>query len=661
MYQNGLQYALFFLLIFIFMFSIWDNERGEEAVLKELELLQKERALLDNMTLTTNRSAVVPPKVDSVVDTMMTNLTGPSYEDRYYRNVSGIYQGSWLPTSLPENTLSYNETLTESFDYRKSGSLEWTITAGLHQTENISLIEATLQLLNDDDVKMKASFSLIGVYHFHTGAAVLFGTPFRDNMNKSELLPLIRENGTFSETRSLLAEVYDKEIAHIQSLVDRRSYPFIRNATEPIDNLCNLRVFAQFSPIDLGIDMDRVKELEKELDNPTGIPTLYPRPPLLLSAIMYSPNCGFSVQGTEWEGILAKVFHRKSVHFATLVALITFIQTVLVIRQIEYTSTPSMVSKVAYWTIAFQTIIDGYLCLLFLITSILLPSVFFPFVVAAFATYLLAGTFEFQYLTSIGRLQIAERIGGGSAGDASTSPHRPLLLVIISSLGIYWASGMISSVVQESLSIVGIFLVHSFWCPQIFRNAFRGCRKALDIRYVLIMTLSRLLLPLYVYGCPVNLLHNQPNLWIYGLVGWMFLQVLLLLIQERFGSRFCVPRRFLPDVYDYHPLLGPDAGTLESYPGGGGGGWFNRREPVDCAICMSPVDLGIQRAEGDEGRGGADVTSEEEGTFLSRSTTLDRYAYMLTPCQHLFHTPCLENWMRQRLECPICRSHLPPL
>lgn len=209
-----------------------------------------------------------------------------------------------------------------------------------------------------------------------------------------------------------------------------------------------------------------------------------------------------------------------------------------------------------------------------------------------------------------------------------------------------------------------------------------------------------------VYGCPVNLLHNQPNLWIYGLVGWMFLQVLLLLIQERFGSRFCVPRRvciiqsylpsysinppppsylntsmqypflhnfnsrnlplllmmqFLPDVYDYHPLLGPDAGTLESYPGGGGGGWFNRREPVDCAICMSPVDLGIQRAEGDEGRGGADVTSEEEGTFLSRSTTLDRYAYMLTPCQHLFHTPCLENWMRQRLECPICRSHLPPL
>lgn len=145
MYQNGLQYALFFLLIFIFMFSIWDNERGEEAVLKELELLQKERALLDNMTLTTNRSAVVPPKVDSVVDTMMTNLTGPSYEDRYYRNVSGIYQGSWLPTSLPENTLSYNETLTESFDYRKSGSLEWTITAGLHQTENISLIEVSHQ------------------------------------------------------------------------------------------------------------------------------------------------------------------------------------------------------------------------------------------------------------------------------------------------------------------------------------------------------------------------------------------------------------------------------------------------------------------------------------------------------------------------------------
>ena len=30
--------------------------------------------------------------------------------------------------------------------------------------------------------------------------------------------------------------------------------------------------------------------------------------------------------------------------------------------------------------------------------------------------------------------------------------------------------------------------------------------------------------------------------------------------------------------------------------------------------------------------------------------------YMVTPCKHAFHSVCLENWFKQKKECPSCRK-----
>lgn len=34
---------------------------------------------------------------------------------------------------------------------------------------------------------------------------------------------------------------------------------------------------------------------------------------------------------------------------------------------------------------------------------------------------------------------------------------------------------------------------------------------------------------------------------------------------------------------------------------------------------------------------------------------------MRTPCNHYFHEKCLKEWMDIKLECPFCRTRLPPL
>lgn len=106
--------------------------------------------------------------------------------------------------------------------------------------------------------------------------------------------------------------------------------------------------------------------------------------------------------------------------------------------------------------------------------------------------------------------------------------------------------------------------------------------------------------------------------------------------------------QYLPQTYNYHPILSRD----DEETGQG--------NPRDCAICMLPVD-----------------TSSTGPPGLNM---LNRAQYMLTPCQHLFHTDCLEQvcwfnnieiiqilvllislfqWMRIKLECPVCRSYLP--
>lgn len=110
-------------------------------------------------------------------------------------------------------------------------------------------------------------------------------------------------------------------------------------------------------------------------------------------------------------------------------------------------------------------------------------------------------------------------------------------------------------------------------------------------------------------------------------MGWVGLQVAVLLSQGRLGPRWFVPRRWRPQKYDYHRevpqsvLDGIGGGDAEEGLGGGA--------EVDCVICMAPVE----------------------------PHRLD--ARMVTPCDHFFHNACMLRWMQVKLECPTCRRPLP--
>jgi hypothetical protein len=213
------------------------------------------------------------------------------------------------------------------------------------------------------------------------------------------------------------------------------------------------------------------------------------------------------------------------------------------------------------------------------------------------------------------------------------------------------------------------FVYLSFWIPQIYRNVMRNCRKALRWDFVVGQSAVRLLPIAYFYAATDNVLFSKTD-WsaLAVLVGWVWMQIVVLASQEVLGSRFFVREGWAPPAYDYHPILRedeegatmpigsstsqtldpPSTSSAQPQPGESKG---KGKKVFDCSICATDVEVPVIPAGG-----------SEEGQGLGMGgMVVARRAYMVTPCRHMFHTGCLEGWMRYRLVCPNCREVLPPL
>jgi transmembrane E3 ubiquitin-protein ligase len=197
----------------------------------------------------------------------------------------------------------------------------------------------------------------------------------------------------------------------------------------------------------------------------------------------------------------------------------------------------------------------------------------------------------------------------------------------------------------------------SLWVPQIYRNVMRNCRRALRWQFVIGQSVLRLLPIAYFWIKPNNFLYARTEPRAFGvLCVWLWIQLVILAAQDVIGPRFGVPASWTPEAWDYHPVLKEDhleAGGLpiglvtDDQPGqeNKSDGSSNTRA-IDCAICRETLEVPVLKAGEDAG--------SVAGAFARRM-------YMVTPCRHIFHTGCLESWMKFRLACPICREELPAL
>ncbi|GAM89045.1 hypothetical protein ANO11243_070790 [Dothideomycetidae sp. 11243] len=481
---------------------------------------------------------------------------------------------------------------------------------------------------------------------------------------------------------------------------------------------------------------------EAELRFPTGTNRLSPEP-MRFSLQAFSPDCGYvfeskgppAVARSEADhlsGIKIETEQRRGRHHILFYINILAAQLWLLTRQMKEASTPSVRSRISFYTICMLAFGDGFATLAFALISLFVPDLWVLLIAGFFFAFLSVSFFGMRFLMDIWTVQApgvgrrererrtiptptanvatstiqvptrmldagsmpimilssdqdtnlqpdTEQLLPTTALPTVTTPNTPerridfpsfytrFCFTLIATLMITLNAATWPSTFQRVYYTLLALIYLSFWVPQIYHNAYRNCRRALRWDFIIGQSLLRLSPFAYFYGYQWNVLFAEVDFIDLGvLAAWLWVQCLALASQEILGPRWFVKSKWVPPAYDYHPVLWTDeesgnlpVGADAASPIKVSNSSSMPRSDLDqddgirgfdCAVCMQTVEAHVHTS-----------ASGGEGGLAGAAGLLARRTYMLTPCRHIFHTKCLEGWMKYRLQCPICREDLPPM
>ncbi|WAR55391.1 hypothetical protein PtB15_6B132 [Puccinia triticina] len=473
---------------------------------------------------------------------------------------------------------------------------------------------------------------------------------------------------------------------------------------------------------------ESLMEYERSLVEPTGASLAAPSPAHpIFQALMVSPNCGLVLESGEMAVLLGPSFWTKARNYGWVAGLVLGLQCWLLVWQMDSRQSPSSLSRMSYFSLVAQIIMDAWTFSSHLTLAVVTNnSSTESLLVPAFFACLNAILFGMRYGalirihepspaldpaaraqppppedSHIGRdtdyVQVpATDLVDPSAPLQLTNPprqsrfrsllnslktlltHRPFVSISLVAIFLLVAPFLLYSWQPLVLSIL-----FSYWIPQIVHNVQHGTsRRGLRKRYVLGTTLCRLFLPLYIWGCPNNVLFVTVNPWIWLIGLYSISQAIVLILQDYLGARFFVLGccfAYEP-MWDYHPVKLPTHVDLEH--GGTTGGAGGEKMP-ECVICFEPIDvlpsspvsspdasLDHHQHQHPQARGSSTDEHEHPRPRTSfpfapssdvHHSLFSRWSYMVPPCHHIAHTKCLESWLAIKSECPVCRRPLPPI
>lgn len=342
---------------------------------------------------------------------------------------------------------------------------------------------------------------------------------------------------------------------------------------------------------------------------------------------------------------------RSQVEFYTLIySLICISQVILVIQQLKHSLNPASSSKISILSICSLSLLDSVICVSHLLLGASLPRVFFAsFIWISLIKLILFAVFQMRIIINILRARYNQEI----ANSGFIEFRNRLIQLHLRFYGVVLLSFILLFTFRTQ-PILLVLIFYSFYWPQIIHSVIYGTRHSFSMVFLIFNALSRIFLPLYLLACPDNflvhlwqyisptvevhqnnvILYNAPNshniLACYFLIFWLSLQIIILMLQFNYGPRFFVPKRFLPQKYDYKRMIPPHLRPEPCTTGGDP----TCENHIECVICYNPIEF-----------------EENSGNN----------SYMITPCDHIFHDACLTQWANVKLECPVCRQTLPSL
>ena len=220
----------------------------------------------------------------------------------------------------------------------------------------------------------------------------------------------------------------------------------------------------------------------------------------------------------------------------------------------------------------------------------------------------------------------------------------------------------IKTIISNTYTCFALFT--STWLFQIVHSARTSTRPPYPAMYLFLSTVGRLYLPIYLKAYDDNIFELRPSYLKVGIIiGIVVVELLVLLIQKRFGGKAIIPTCWKTVPYNYYR----DNVNIEEHIS---------KNP-DCVICLEDLKKEPEMEYVEDNK------QQEEMHFQRRVVNrikkmlcigfwvdrIDKWfnpqnkkkKYMITPCDHVFHTVCLERWMMLKNECPYCKRKIPPV
>lgn len=570
-----------------------------------------------------------------------------------------------------------------------------------------NMVSVSLKI-NDKYENNEHNLNFNGIYHQDSGNLVI--TTKSSKFQGVYALPHLNLGPGDLFNRTKFA-VYDT-LNH--TMINDLNFPYIESYIDSVDQ-CEYIGYFHFESTNL--TKPQLIDIDNELINPLGRPMKHLPNLKISSGLLYSPDCGILLSMDNLTGKRNEVFNDQLKYIIIAAIGLMAFQLILIIRQMSIMSSPSSLAKLSFWTIMIMNTVDSGICIISLIMSLIFTDLYIQFAMLSFLSFTCSAMYEMKFGIQIYCIQINERpldwrtmLQGTPIDErqqeqqeqnenendqeqnGQTTQENPvvatpqptptvpldgseqtigaelysrnfffLLVLIFLFLNVITWRRTSRRVVEYIFTIV----FNSLWLPQIYRNTLRGSRTSFTWEFILGESILRLVPFIYIelFTNPFN--HHRDIRLAVILISWVSFQIFMLYLQEEYGSRFFLSEKYLPKTYDYHPIINKsDLGLFHVDPESVDGElWV-----TDCAICMQKVEIPLDGSgSGEDDSSEADqfdrANEIESGLLPHRNNGMrlvKRKKYMITPCYHVFHTSCLESWMMYKLQCPNCRSSIPP-
>ena len=207
------------------------------------------------------------------------------------------------------------------------------------------------------------------------------------------------------------------------------------------------------------------------------------------------------------------------------------------------------------------------------------------------------------------------------------------------------------------------FLFFATWGFQIIHSARVGIRPPMGIGYIMSVSFGKLFIPIYLKAYSENIFEFRPCYDKTAIVVMtVTIEISILFLQKNYGSKVIVPSFIQKPIYNYYY---DDYITRDQM-----------MKTQECAICLTNmVNQSFEEQKNDDNNTDNNFFISKANQFFNFSDCfvkinyvifiIKRYLrkkpFMITPCNHVFHSECLEKWLELKSECPYCKQQLPQL